>query len=109
VNKNTLSFTATRNPSKKERRPPHMHAHNRYAPVSRPNEVQINEYACVLAKEEGQTGREIFNLIRWPRHASPPCSEFAYVKWNYVQSLRQKARAILEEQMAALPRVRIKR
>ncbi len=86
-----------------------MNPSNRYAPVPTPNEFEINEHACLLAKEDGRYGREIFNLIRWPRHASRPLGAFAEANAAYVADVRERARKILTDQMAALHRVRIRR
>ncbi len=90
-----------------------MTPNNCYAPTPTPNEFEINEHACLLAKEDGRTGWEIFNLIRWPRHASRPLGAFAEANAAYVAEVRERARKILTDQMAALHRAshraRIKR
>ena len=86
-----------------------MIPNNRCAPTPTPNEFEINEQACFLAKEDGRTGWEIFNLILWPRHASRPLGAFAEANAAYVADVRERARKILTDQMAALHRARIKR
>ena len=86
-----------------------MKLENRYAPPPRLTAEQINEYACTLAKERGMRDRWLLNLIRWPAWASPPTGDIVLIYGEYVKSLKAEARAILTAQMAALPRVRIKR
>ena len=86
-----------------------MKPEHRYAPVPHPTEDQINERACDIAKQEGRAYKELLNLIRWPSWASDPMGGTAAIEGPYVRSLRKRAAALIREELAALPRVRIKR
>ena len=80
----------------------------RRAPAPTPTYQQICDLALALAKQGGVVEKPLLNLIHRPHFAPPPPQpECFFMGW--AERLRDQAKAILTEQMAALPRPRIRR
>lgn len=80
---------------------------DRRAPAPTPGYRQICDFAAQLARREG-VEETLVELIYYPAHASPPAGERGRFM-NWAARIREQAAAILKEQMAALPRPRIRR
>ncbi len=87
---------------------------NLYHPCPKPTIEEVMDYACSLAKADGKGSRLILELIRWPTWTTPPeasprMQETVLIHGEYVKKLKEKAKATLTEDMAKLPREKIKR
>ena len=87
---------------------------NLYRPCPKPTIEEVMDYACSLAKADGKGTRLILELIRWPSWVTPPeasprMQETWLIHGEYVKKLKEKAKATLTEDMAKLPREKIKR
>ena len=87
---------------------------NLYHPCPKPTFKEINDYACSLAKADGRYSSLIRELIHWPTWVTPPdfsprMAETVFQHGCYIKRIKEQAKAILTEDMAKLPREKIKR